>query len=173
MEYWKPIKGYETRYLVSNLGRVKSLLHNIILVPIIQSNGYCYINLCVNNKNKNVRIHKLVAETFIPNPNHLPCVNHKDGNKQNNKVDNLEWCTNRYNTIHAWNNGLMENTRNASSCVVQQFDINGDLIAEYKSQTEASNITGIPRWYITKVSNNYNIKDSTKNKYGFIFKNKY
>lgn len=166
IEIWKPIRNYENRYLVSNLGNIKSLRRNKILVPIIQSNNYCYINLCVNGKNKSCRIHRLVAEAFIPNPNNLPCVNHKDGNKQNNNVDNLEWCTNKYNSQHAYKNNMVQKTIRT----VIQYDLYGNFIAEYNSHNEASKNTNIPRVEITKSANGN--KNITK-KYGFIFKNKY
>ena len=99
-EIWKPIKGYEDYYEVSNLGRVKSLRNNLImkLVPSGKK-GYLGINLRVNGTSKSFRINRLVAETFIPNPNNLPEVNHKDYDKTNNCVDNLEWCTHEYNMM--------------------------------------------------------------------------
>lgn len=101
-EIWKDIEGCDGRYKVSNLGRVKSIrkikyrncYKETILKPVIQkSNGYCYVSL--RNENgifKNHRIHRLVAKAFIPNPNNYSQVNHIDMNKQNNCVENLEWC---------------------------------------------------------------------------------
>ena len=105
-EIWKPIIGYENLYQVSNLGKIKSLKRNIILKPSHNRKGYLQIIL-YKNKNKKVgRIHRLVAEAFIPNENNFTDVNHIDGNKHNNKVENLEWCNRSYNLKHAYENGL-------------------------------------------------------------------
>ena len=104
-EIWKDIEGYEGLYQISNLGRVKSLGNTHykttrILVVYKNKNGYCGINLCKKGKVTKYRIHRLVATAFIPNPNNYPEVNHKDENKSNNRVDNLEWCTHHYNSIY-------------------------------------------------------------------------
>ncbi len=102
-EEWRDIEGYEGLYQVSNLGRVKSFNYrghkgNIgILKPRLDGKKYETIALYKDGKPKYVRIHRLVAQAFIPNPNNLPQVNHKDENKTNNDMKNLEWCTNEYN----------------------------------------------------------------------------
>lgn len=103
IEEWKPICGYEGLYEVSNLGKVKSLNYNNtkqekILSQVKKDNGYLYVNLYQKGNSKNFRVHRLVANAFIDNPSNLPCVNHKDENKENNQVYNLEWCTHKYNT---------------------------------------------------------------------------
>ena len=102
-EIWKPIKGYED-YQVSNLGRIKSLKNGKekIMTPGVLRKGYLGINLCKNGIQKPFKIHRLIAETFLDNPDNLPQVNHKDENKQNNRVDNLEWCDNTYNIRYSW-----------------------------------------------------------------------
>lgn len=102
IEEWRPICGYEGLYEVSNLGRVKSLDYNHtkqekILRQVKMKNGYLYVNLYKNTKMKLCRIHKLVANAFLENPNGYTCVNHKDEDKTNNCVDNLEWCNQKYN----------------------------------------------------------------------------
>ena len=103
-EIWKDIKDYEGIYQISNIGRIKSLdrycnnrlIKGKILSPHL-AKGYLKINLYKNGKSKHFAIHSLVAEAFIPNPNNYPEVNHKDENKENNNVDNLEWCDSKYN----------------------------------------------------------------------------
>ena len=104
-EEWRDIKDYEGKYQVSNLGRVKSLnYHRDNREQILNTNsdryGYLKVILYKNGKGKSYTIHKLVAEAFIPNPNNYPIINHKDENKQNNRVDNLEWCTYQYNNTY-------------------------------------------------------------------------
>lgn len=102
IEIYKDIPGYEGLYQVSNLGNVKSLknYHKTIKSTILKSfiiRGYYRVELYKNGIGKQLFVHRLVAMTFIPNPNNHPQVNHKDENKLNNSVDNLEWCTAKYN----------------------------------------------------------------------------
>lgn len=102
MEIFKPVKGYEGYYEVSNLGRVRSNSYKgtKILKPAITKNGYLNVVFCINQKKEHKLIHRLVAETFIPNTNNYSTVNHRDENKLNNCVENLEWLSiednNRY-----------------------------------------------------------------------------
>lgn len=119
MEIWKNIKGYETMYQVSNLGRVKSLarirvcsngnklpIKERILQGHTDTKGYIQVEL-KTAQSRNIKcVHRLVAEAFIENPENKEQVNHIDGNKKNNCVDNLEWCTCTENIRHAWANGL-------------------------------------------------------------------
>jgi predicted DNA-binding ArsR family transcriptional regulator len=104
MEIWKDIKDYEGLYQVSNFGRVMGLKRNKILKPRINF-GYQIINLWKNNVCKTYRVNRLVAETFIPNPENKPEVNHLNG-KDDNRAISLEWCTSIENKHHAWNTGL-------------------------------------------------------------------
>lgn len=90
-------------YQISNTGKVKGLKRNKILKPVIQK-GYLYIHLCKQCKDKAHLLHRLVAKTFIPNPDNLPEVNHKDENKLNNNVENLEWCDSKYNANYGTRN---------------------------------------------------------------------
>ena len=102
MEEWKDIQGYEGDYQVSSYGRIKSFKKNKekILKPQMHYKGYEFITLLKNGISKKYKVHRLVAEAFIPNPNNYPVVNHKDENKSNNNVKNLEWCTVSYNNIY-------------------------------------------------------------------------
>ena len=108
-EIWKDITGYEGLYQISTLGNVKSLgngkslnsLNHVekIMKPL-NRNGYLFVKLCKDGKPKCFNIHRLVAEAFLSNPDNLPCVNHKDENKHNNNLDNLEFCSYQYNTTY-------------------------------------------------------------------------
>ena len=102
-EIWKDIKGYED-YQVSNLGRVKSIKKNKVLKQIYNPNGYLYVGLYNNSKLKKYLVHRLVAKAFIENPLNKPFINHKDFDRLNNNVKNLEWCTQKENVHHSINN---------------------------------------------------------------------
>lgn len=110
MENWKTI--FE-EYQVSDLGNIKSLKwgKEIILKPKVTTKGYLEAHFRINGKDKIFKVHRLVAMAFIPNPENKPQVNHIDGNKLNNRVDNLEWATNGENQKHAYKNGLQKSGR--------------------------------------------------------------
>ena len=109
-EEWKDIKGYEGRYQISSFGRVKSLNYRctgrekILDFKSTNSRGYVIAKLCKEGKVKSYTVHKLVAEAFIPNPNNYKEINHRDENKINNHVSNLEWCTRKYNCNYGTRN---------------------------------------------------------------------
>ena len=110
MEIWKDVIGYEKYFMISNEGRLLSKRTNKILKQHINKNGYCGVTTKIGGRNgidKYFRIHRLVAEAFIPNHLNKPVVNHKDGNKTNNHLYNLEWTTNSENTQHAVDTGLI------------------------------------------------------------------
>ena len=144
-EIWKDVKNYGGLYQVSNLGRIKSLPRNtnnkykngVIKQNVIRGKSYYYVNL-YNKGTKLFTVHKLVAETFIPNPNNLPCINHIDGNKLNNRVDNLEWCSYSGNEIHAYKHNL----KTPLFKKVNQYDLNGNFIKTWNSIKEANNFYG-------------------------------
>lgn len=102
-EIWKPINGYENIYLISSYGRVWNIKYNKIMKNQ-QKHGYLALTLTKDKKQKGYLIHRLVALHFIPNPNNYPQVNHMDENKQNNHVENLEWCTSQYNNNYGTRN---------------------------------------------------------------------
>lgn len=120
-EVWEDVKGYEGLYKVSNTGQIKALYRRIdkgkchrewkehLLKFSIDNCGYFRTSLAKNGVNRTVKVHRVVAEAFIPNPSNLPQVNHKDGNKQNNCVENLEWVTQSENLKHAFSTGLKTN----------------------------------------------------------------
>jgi hypothetical protein len=126
-------------------GRVKSLKYDKekILTQAIDRYGYMRVCLCINNKILNKQVHRLVAEAFIDNPDNKPQVNHKDTNKKNNRVDNLEWNTIIENQQHAWEMGLKETVRKQCSTIskkrakeVKQYDLQGNYIKTWNSTRE-------------------------------------
>lgn len=110
MEIWKDIIGFEDLYQVSNCGVVRHKKFNHILKPR-DNRGYKVVVLCKNNKHYNKSVHRLVAGAFIPNPENLPCVNHKNEVKDDNRVENLEWCDVKYNTNYGTGIKRMMETR--------------------------------------------------------------
>ena len=130
-EIWKDKKDYEGLYQVSNWGRVKSLKFGKekILKPQKDTSGYLCVTLCKNNNQCQFKVHRLVAEAFIPNPNNYKEVNHKDENKTNNVVTNLEWCDRKYNQNYG--------TRTEKcSKKVYQYTLDGKFVKEWKSTAE-------------------------------------
>lgn len=111
MEIWKPIVGTKGFIEVSNEGRVRSLLRGEprVLKTQVDNKGYHRIRVTIEREKMSYKVHREVAKAFMPNPENLPQVNHKDGNKSNNAVDNLEWITNIGNAHHAIENGLWKN----------------------------------------------------------------
>lgn len=110
MEEWKIIPGYGGVYEASNLGRIRSLKTGNILTPYVNCKGYCRATLCVNGKCYNVSFHRVVITSFLPNPENMPQINHKNGIKTDNRLCNLEWCSSSYNLKHAFRIGLRKHT---------------------------------------------------------------
>ena len=136
-EIYKPvnIKGFEGLYEVSNTGQVRSVKTGRILKNCLAGKGYCQVGLHKDGVQKNVFVHRLVAQAFIPNPKNYPEVNHKDENKLNNRIDNLEWCTSKYNINYGTRTERI-------SKPVEQLDNNGIVVATYSSATEAERVLG-------------------------------
>ena len=150
-EEWRDIGGYEGLYQVSNLGRVKSLNYKHtgiekILKPSVDKKGYLFICLYKNSvKKRNFKIHRLVAEAFISNPNNLPQVNHKNEIKDDNRVDNLEWCDAKYNNNYGTRlERVAEKTTNGklSKPVLQINPNTNEVIAEFPSINEVERQLG-------------------------------
>ena len=147
-EIWKDIKGYEGLYQISNLGRVRS--KNGILKPQKRQHGYLGIMLYGRGGHptrgfKHKSIHRLVAEAFIPNPNGYAEINHVDEDKTNNRADNLEWCTRKYNTTTGTVQLRRSKTITNGACskAVDQFTLDGQFVARYPSMAEAERQTGV------------------------------
>lgn len=139
------INGFD-HYAISNFGRIKNVRKDKILTPTLLENGYLSYVFCQNGIKKGFRLHRLVALYFLDNPENKPYVNHKDGDKTNNVVTNLEWCTAQENQIHARTTGLI----NQEKPIVAVNIDSGDKTV-FKSVTEAGAILQINKGTIVKV----------------------
>jgi len=157
-EQWKPIEGYED-YQVSNLGRVKSFKRysqGEILHPSLGKVGYLYINLRSNRITKRFYVHRLIAQTFIPNSFNKPCINHLNGTKTDNRIENLEWVTYGQNITHAYETGLRKSKLTSEQVVyirenhnslkqnelAEQFHVDVSLIAAIQTGKAHKNKAG-------------------------------
>ena len=188
-EIWKDIKGYEGLYQVSNLGRVKSLNHKRwngktfcevegkILSQCRQYDKrreelmYPYVSFHNKNGAANVKktVHRLVAEAFLPNPNNYPCVNHKDEDKTNNNVNNLEWCSYRYNNRYGTAKERAYNRKKNNGFIkaVVKYDLDGNILCEYDSVCEAARLNNSTKEKISNICRNKTIQSGG---YGYRFK---
>jgi hypothetical protein len=141
-EIWVAIDGYEDLYSISNFGRVMSRHWNKtrIIRPRENNRGYLLVNLCKNGELKTFKVHVLVAKHFLPNPHGLTEINHKDEDKTNNRLDNLEWCTRSYNVNYGTR---VARQRERVIKAVVQFSKNGDMIAVYDSMSNARRSVGV------------------------------
>lgn len=149
-EVWKPIEGYES-YSVSNYGKVKAP-RGAILKEHPNHRGYIMVHLCKHNQGRLIALHRIVAKAFIPNPNNLPCINHKDEDKTNNHADNLEWCNNTYNQ------------RYSHAIKVCQYDIYGNHIKTWDALSDIRTELGFATTNISKCC-----KGQIKSSNGYIF----
>ncbi len=158
-EQFKKIKDFD--YLVGNYGTIKNLSGKVIC-QWIDNVGYKQVKLHKNGKKYYRRVHRLVAEAFIPNDNNLPQVNHIDGDKTNNTVQNLEWTTNKKNTQHGYDNELYHSKKRSIKINVYN-KITGEYLYTYKSIRETAKCLHINRKTLSRIlfenkENNYDYK---------------
>lgn len=180
-EIWKSVSGYEGIYEVSNMGRVKSVSRyvkngnsqkyiqgKILVNSIEKKTKYMRVTLCKGGKQKIAKVHRLVALTFLPNTNNYPQVNHKDENRRNNCVDNLEWCSANYNMNYGKRNerSAKSNTNGIRSKAVLQIK-NGEVIREFPSASEVERKIGFGQRNISKCC-----RGECKQAYGYEWKYK-
>ena len=163
-EIWKDIKGYDGYYQVSNLGRIKNMKTNYILKPTPnkQRGGYLSLILSLNGVHTRRYVHRLVAETFIPNTLNLPEINHKDEDPTNNSVDNLEWCDHLYNQKYGTRT---QRAGEGHRKPINQYSLDGILIKRWSSALEIENKTGYCHSAIRKCCNG-----TYAQAYGYIWK---
>ena len=163
-EIWCTIKGYESLYEVSDQGRVRSLKFGKerILKPQRIKTGYLKVCLCKNGEIKQCLVHRLVAQAFIPNPQNLPEVNHKDENKTNNSVQNLEWCDRKYNQNYG---NRTQRQADKKSKPVIQYTKSGEFVKEWKSATDVQRNLGYAYQHISHCCTG-----KCKSAYNFIWK---
>lgn len=154
-EIWKDIKGYEGLYKISNTGKVLSLRTGKIRATCVNNSGYEITHLYKDAVDTSCTIHKLVAQAFVPNPNNFPEINHLNENKVDNRAENLEWCSRRYNQVYSgniekWTKAGALGSKAKKSKRVYQFTLEGDFIKEWFSAREAQAELGIKRTGIGK-----------------------
>lgn len=154
---WKPIEKYNGLYMISDEGQVFSVRSNRLLNTKPQPNGYVRTEINIDGEVYRDLVHCLVAEAFIPNPNNYPIINHKDENPSNNRADNLEWCTYKYNSNYGTcierrvlHTEYKRGGDKTGAKEVWQFDLEGDFINKYPSCADAELVTGVNRKDISK-----------------------
>ena len=157
----RDVKGYERLYAVTSCGRVWSYKNKCFLKPISDKDGYLYVNLYKEKRMKPFRIHRLVSEAYIPNPENYPMINHKDENPSNNCLQNLEWCDAKYNNNYGTR---IERAANSKKIPILQYDLNGNFIREWPS---ASDVGGEVESLICRC-----LKGRRKTAYNYIWKYK-
>ena len=173
---YKEIDNYPN-YVVYDNGRVQNIKTGRFLHPQFFGNGYLRVGLSKDGKPKQFLVHRLVAEAFLPNPDNLPVVNHKDGNPSNNNVSNLEWCTQEYNTNYNSPTTVRGPKPYKPNKVIPprsskkrlgQYDTNGNLITTYASIVEAANAIGKPNG-TGGICNCANHKPHYNTAYGYVW----
>ena len=148
----KDIKGYEGIYGITSCGKVWSYRNERFLTPLVGKDGYLFVHLYKDGKMKNCYVHRLVAEAYIPNSENLPQVDHIDGNKMHNYLNNLQWITHK------------ENCRKSKNKPILQFDLDGNFIREWECAYDVGKVA--------VKSINDCLKGRHKTAYGFVWKYK-
>ena len=162
IEEWRSVDGYEGCYEVSSHGRVRSVIRQILsgnhyqtangkMLKLKELGGYFVIGLKKHNVASTKSVHRLVAAAFIPNPNNLPQINHKDENPLNNHVDNLEWCSPKYNANYGTRNQRLSLALRAKARKVVQVDTNGNDVRIFDSVKDAAQYFGISKSLISGI----------------------
>lgn len=162
-EIFRDIKDFEGLYQVSNLGNIFNLKTNQLMKLQFDAYGYHIIGLYKDGKHYTKKVHRLVAQTFIPNPNNLPCINHKSEIRTDNIVENLEWCDIAYNNSYgkrSYNNKIAQHNK-----PILQFDLQGNFIKEWFSSRDIENSLGFQRTNICSCC-----KGRVKTAYGYKWK---
>ena len=169
-ENWKDVPHYEGLYQTSSFGRVRSLNYNHTCKPKIlklnlKSNGYLYVDLCKERKKKTYTVHRLVAIAFIPNPDNLPMINHKDECKTNNIPENLEWCDASYN--NSYGSCIKRRAEKRSMCVLQ-FTLDWKFVREWSSTMECGR-NGFHSSAVSKCCRNCYFREGNNIYKGFLW----
>lgn len=141
----QPVKEIYNHYILFEDGRVYSTLRGRFLTPYGHQSGYPTYVLSINGKRTNKHLHRLVAEAFIPNPDKLPQVNHKNGIKTDNSPENLEWCTNRDNALHAYQHGLMRFSSNTGHRYISQLTKRGRRVFQFTKRLTNGSVVSVER----------------------------
>lgn len=147
-EIWRDIEGYDGLYVINKSGEIKRVYKNKkekILRTHKNNRGYVIVTLSKDSKIKKYKVHRLVAKAFIDNPNNLPQVNHKDENKENNCVENLEWCDNKYNNNYGRKNKRIKNLLSSNFEERRSEDMEKPIIVYQKNVDSTSNKMIIPK----------------------------
>lgn len=175
MEEWRDIDEFEGKYKISNIGRVVSVKRNLILKSFISNSGYAFVCFTINGKSKGRFIHRLMSQAFIPNPNNYSQVNHINGNRLDNRLENFEWCNNSINGIHAYRilgrkhamQGKFGKDNPVSKPIIQ-CDMEGNEIKEWDCIADYVRATGR---YQSGVSNALSGVQKSAHGYKWKFKN--
>lgn len=180
IELWRPIEDYEGIYEISNKGRVRSCAVSnrwknsknlVLLKPRVNKYGYVSISLYKNGKGRTFNIHRLVAKAFIMNPINLPIVNHRDENRTNNSVHNLEWCTYKYNNEYndrkkrAVAHTDYSKRPKKKGKPILQYTLDGKLLNRWESAKDVEEVKGLGRKNISCC-----LRGKSKSAYGFLWK---